>query len=80
MGINFKDNPKNARRFLELQGNPFSAIGVDKTGRTGIDLGIYGLPETFVISEKGIIIYRIIGPLTPDDLKVLEKLMRPATS
>jgi cytochrome c biogenesis protein CcmG/thiol:disulfide interchange protein DsbE len=80
VSINFKDNPKNARLFLERQGNPFSAIGVDQTGRTGINLGIYGLPETFVISEEGTVIYRIIGPLNPEDLRTLEKLMNPVTS
>ncbi len=78
VGINFKDNPEKARHFLELHGNPFSAIGVDETGRTGINLGIYGLPETFVISEEGRIIRRFIGPLTSDDLRVLGKLMTPA--
>jgi cytochrome c biogenesis protein CcmG/thiol:disulfide interchange protein DsbE len=79
-GINFKDDPKKARAFLKQKQNPFSAIGVDSTGKTGIDLGIYGLPEAFVISEDGTVIYRLIGPLAPQDITILEKLMAPSSS
>src|SRR5690606_22472696 len=66
VGINYKDIPENARRFLGELGNPYAAIGVDEKGRTGIDWGVYGVPETFVVDRKGIIRYKFIGPLSPE--------------
>jgi cytochrome c biogenesis protein CcmG/thiol:disulfide interchange protein DsbE len=63
VGINLKDNPDNARRFLGDLGNPFAALGVDAAGRTAIDWGVYGAPETFIVSRDGIIRYKHIGPL-----------------
>jgi cytochrome c biogenesis protein CcmG, thiol:disulfide interchange protein DsbE len=68
VGIDLKDNPDNARRFLGELGNPFSALGVDPAGRTAIDWGVYGAPETFVISRDGIIRYKHIGPLLPQHM------------
>lgn len=65
-GINYKDTPEAARRFLARFGNPFRAIGADDSGFTAIDFGVYGVPETFVIDGQGRIIYRFAGPLTPD--------------
>lgn len=62
--LNYKDEPQNARRFLGDLGNPFQAIGVDETGRTAIDWGVYGVPETFVIGKDGKIAYKHVGPLT----------------
>jgi len=70
-GLNYKDTPENARRFLGSLGNPFAAIGVDATGSTTIDWGVYGVPETFVISPGGVITYKHIGPLSPEKLKTL---------
>jgi cytochrome c biogenesis protein CcmG/thiol:disulfide interchange protein DsbE len=71
-GINYKDAPDNARRFLNRYGNPFSAAGVDDKGRTSIDWGVYGVPETFLIGRDGAIAYKMVGPITPENLvKVL---------
>ena len=68
IGINYKDQPDNARRFLGRFGNPFIANGVDGNGRAAIEWGVYGVPETFVIGRDGRIAYKLIGPLTPDNL------------
>ena len=61
-GINHKDRPENARRFLAQFGNPFSNIGADRNGRVSIDWGVYGVPETFIVDAHGIIIHKHIGP------------------
>jgi cytochrome c biogenesis protein CcmG/thiol:disulfide interchange protein DsbE len=75
VGMNYKDQPDNARRFLGRFGNPFAANGVDGHGRAAIEWGVYGVPETFVIDRDGRITYKLIGPLTPDNL---EAAVRPA--
>jgi cytochrome c biogenesis protein CcmG, thiol:disulfide interchange protein DsbE len=75
VGMNYKDQPDNARRFLGRFGNPFAANGVDGNGRAAIEWGVYGVPETFVIDRDGRITYKLIGPLTPDNL---EAAVRPA--
>jgi len=67
-GINYKDSPDNARRFLNRYGNPFVASGVDATGRASIDWGVYGVPETYVINREGIITYKLVGPVTAENL------------
>jgi len=73
VGINYKDAPDNARRFLNRYGNPFAAAGVDENGRTAIDWGVYGVPETFVVGRDGNIAYKLIGPIDAANLaKVLE--------
>lgn len=64
--LNYKDRPENARRFLGELGNPFRAIGTDETGRTAIDWGVYGVPETFLVGRDGKILYKHVGPLTPE--------------
>ena len=69
VGINYKDEPDNARRFLGALGNPYAAIGTDQAGRAAIEWGVYGVPETFVISRKGHIVYKHVGPITDDALK-----------
>jgi len=72
-GINYKDAPDNARRFLNRYGNPFAAAGVDANGRTSIDWGVYGVPETFLIGRDGAIAYKLVGPITAENLaKVLQ--------
>jgi cytochrome c biogenesis protein CcmG/thiol:disulfide interchange protein DsbE len=72
-GINYKDVPDNARRFLNRYGNPFVASGVDAHGRASIDWGVYGVPETFLIGRDGAIAYKLIGPITAENLvKVLQ--------
>lgn len=67
--LNYKDKPENARRFLGDLGNPYRSIGVDESGRTAIDWGVYGVPETFVIGKDGAIAYKHVGPLTPDSVR-----------
>lgn len=65
-GINYKDAPASARRFLGRYGNPYSRAGADASGRTAIEFGVYGVPETYVISGEGKIVYRHVGPLTEE--------------
>jgi len=69
--LNYKDQPENARRFLGDLGNPFQAIGVDAAGRTAIDWGVYGVPETFVVGKDGKIAYKHVGPLTAESAQTL---------
>jgi cytochrome c biogenesis protein CcmG, thiol:disulfide interchange protein DsbE len=68
VGINYKDTPDNARRFLGRYGNPFGAVGVDSNGRAAIEWGVYGVPETFVVGREGTIVYKLVGPITPDNI------------
>ena len=64
VGINYKDQPDNARRFLGRYGNPFVAAGADGNGRASIDWGVYGVPETFIVGRDGRIAYKLVGPIT----------------
>jgi cytochrome c biogenesis protein CcmG/thiol:disulfide interchange protein DsbE len=66
IGFNYKDKDENARRFLGSLGNPYAAVGVDPSGRAGVEWGVYGVPETFVIAPDGTIAYKHVGPITPD--------------
>ncbi len=68
VGYNYKDEPADAKRWLNQFGNPYDLVIVDFPGRTSIDFGVYGAPETFLIDAKGIIRYKRIGPITPDVL------------
>lgn len=68
-GVNYKDDPKNALAFLAELGDPYVAAGADNTGRIGIDWGVYGVPETFLIDGDGKIITRIAGPVTQRKLQ-----------
>ena len=63
VGINYKDVPENAVRWLGALGNPFAAIGADRNGRAAIDWGVYGIPETFIVKD-GVIVYKFVGPLS----------------
>ncbi len=74
IGINYKDAPENALSFLAELGDPYSKIGADRTGRTGIEWGVYGVPETYVIDGNGTVLYRQTGPLTE---RVLEEVIKP---
>jgi len=65
VGINYKDAPDNARRFLGRYGNPFGVVGVDDNGRASIEWGVYGVPETFIVGREGTIVYKLVGPVTP---------------
>jgi cytochrome c biogenesis protein CcmG, thiol:disulfide interchange protein DsbE len=69
VGLAYKDEPENTRRFLGQGGNPFERIGVDASGRTGIDFGVYGVPETYVIKPDGTIAYRFVGPLSEESFR-----------
>jgi cytochrome c biogenesis protein CcmG/thiol:disulfide interchange protein DsbE len=68
VGINYKDAPDNARRFIARYGNPFGIVGVDGNGRAAIEWGVYGVPETFIVGREGKIIYKLVGPITPDNI------------
>ena len=74
VGINYKDSPDNARRFLGRYGNPFTAVGVDGNGRASIEWGVYGVPETFVVGLDGNIRYKMVGPVTPANLDSVLKV------
>lgn len=67
-GLNYKDKPENALRFLGEIGNPFAAIGVDANGRTAIDWGVYGVPETYLVGKDGRILYKHVGPFTEQSI------------
>ncbi len=67
-GMNQKDAPENAVAFLTELGNPYDAIGADAAGRTSIDWGVYGVPETFIVDAGGVIRFKHVGPLSMDDL------------
>jgi cytochrome c biogenesis protein CcmG/thiol:disulfide interchange protein DsbE len=64
-GLSYKDEPANALKFLEGDGNPYDAIGADLSGRTAIDFGVYGVPETFIVKGDGTVAYKFVGPLSP---------------
>lgn len=68
-GMDYKDQREEAVIWLRQWGNPYSAIGVDASGRVGIDYGVYGVPETYVIDKAGMIRYKQIGPLDHDTLR-----------
>jgi len=69
IGIAWKDKPADSRAFLAELGDPYAATGTDKNGRTGIDFGITGVPETFLIGADGTVLYRFAGPLSPEGLR-----------
>ena len=73
VGINYKDAPDNARRFLGRYGNPFGIVGVDGNGRAAIEWGVYGVPETFVVGREGTIVYKLVGPVTPENIDTVLK-------
>ncbi len=68
VGINYKDDPENARRFLVTLGIPFTAVGADPNGRAAVDWGVYGVPESFIVDGAGTIRMKWIGPLTREAL------------
>jgi DsbE subfamily thiol:disulfide oxidoreductase len=77
MGINYKDHAEDARSWLGKLGNPYDVIGMDKDGHVGIDFGVYGVPESYLIDQKGVIRYKQTGPLTAEDIdKKLLPLVR----
>ena len=77
IGINYKDDPKQAIQWLKELGDPYSNVAIDSNGHIAIDWGVYGIPETFIVNANNIILYRHVGPITKEDyddllLKVLE--------
>ncbi|WP_119387884.1 DsbE family thiol:disulfide interchange protein [Taklimakanibacter lacteus] len=85
VGINYKDDPENARRFLTTLGIPFAAVGADPNGRASVDWGVYGVPESFLVDGKGTIRLKWIGPLSREALKTqiipkIEELRRAGGS
>lgn len=77
-GLNYKDSPENALGFLNGLGNPYDRIGVDDTGRTGIEFGVYGVPETFVIDAEGRIRYKLVGPILDRNIDKLREEIEAA--
>lgn len=73
-GINYKDRPEDAQKWLDDLGDPYARTGADINGRAAIDWGVYGVPETFVIDRDGRIAYKHIGPVTP---KLVEEILKP---
>jgi cytochrome c biogenesis protein CcmG/thiol:disulfide interchange protein DsbE len=73
-GLNYKDAPSQARQWLKQHGNPYELSAVDYEGNVGIDYGVYGVPETFVIDKKGVIRHKVIGPITSS---ILRDCLRP---
>lgn len=68
-GINYKDSPEAARRFIGQHGNPYAAIGADRTGRAAIEWGVYAVPETFVVDGSGKIVFKLVGQITAENLQ-----------
>ena len=73
-GLNYKDRPEDAEKWLHELGDPYTRTGADRDGRVAIDWGVYGVPETFFIDRDGRIVYKHIGPVTP---KLIEDTLRP---
>jgi cytochrome c biogenesis protein CcmG/thiol:disulfide interchange protein DsbE len=69
IGLNYKDKAEDAKAWLGRHGNPYATVVVDRDGRVGIDYGVYGVPETFVIDKEGVIRFKQIGPITPEALR-----------
>lgn len=74
-GVNYKDEPAKAQAMLDELGDPYARLVADDTGRTGLDWGLYGVPETFIIDGHGVVVKRFAGPITP---QILDKIIRPA--
>ena len=69
IGLDYKDKREDALKMLEQQGNPYMLSAYDLDGRVGIDFGVYGVPETFIIDKNGVIRHKQIGPITPEALE-----------
>ena len=72
VGINYKDQGENARRFLGALGNPYTNVGVDRKGRTAIEWGFYGIPETLLVGPDGTVRHKIVGPINPQKFQELK--------
>lgn len=78
VGIAYKDTDEKTRAFLDKEGNPYAAIGVSRDGRTGVDFGVYGVPESFIVRGDGMIAYKFTGPMTDEAVRsvVLPEIAR----
>jgi cytochrome c biogenesis protein CcmG/thiol:disulfide interchange protein DsbE len=79
VGANYKDSPADAKAWLARHGNPYAAVVADRQGKVGMDYGVYGVPESYVIDKAGVIRFKQIGPITPQALQevllpLIEKL------
>ena len=75
IGINFKDDENNAKKFLKEMGNPFSILAKDTSGKKSIEFGIYGIPETILINRDLIVLKKYVGPLNRKDVNEIKKLV-----
>ena len=76
IGLNYKDNPKNAKKFIDILGNPYSMIIIDENGTISIELGAYGVPETYIINKDKKIIKKFIGPLSDKSIKEINLILK----
>ena len=76
IGLNYKDNPNNAKKFIDELGNPYSKVIIDENGTLAIEWGAYGVPETFLVDKNKKIIKKIIGPLNQKSLKEIELYLK----
>ena len=76
IGLNYKDDLKNAKKFINEMGNPYSEIVIDNDGTISIELGAYGIPETFIIGKNKIILKKFVGPINDKSLKEIESLLK----
>ena len=74
VGIDYKDKKSDALKFLEKEGNPYNFVGLDNNGNIGLEFGVFGLPETFLLNNEGKIIYKHLGPIT---IKVVQNEILP---
>jgi cytochrome c biogenesis protein CcmG, thiol:disulfide interchange protein DsbE len=82
IGLDWKDDDGEARSWLQQLGNPYEAVAVDRVGRTAIDWGVYGAPETFLVNPQGVVVYKLVGPLTHDvwAREILPRVSRPGAA
>lgn len=78
VGLNYKDTPENAAAWLDELGNPYARIGSDITGRAGIDWGVTGVPETFIVSNDGVVLHRFPGPVVGDGQRRFQEALDAA--
>jgi cytochrome c biogenesis protein CcmG, thiol:disulfide interchange protein DsbE len=76
VGVAQKDDPENVRRFLGAKGDPYASVGIDRDGQAGIEWGVYGVPETFIVKGDGTIAFKLVGPMTAE---TLASVVRPQT-
>ena len=76
IGLNYRDNLNNAKKFINEFGNPYSQILIDKDGILGVEFGAYGVPETFLIDKNKIIIKKFVGPINKEILKEIKLIIK----